>query len=72
MKSEITGAHCKPGHHSLTHFPKTNLSARLRYFSSKSYELYSWLEYNTEKDKAYCFVCRHYNNDGLRDNMKNL
>lgn len=48
-------------------FPKTKIGNNLRSFSSKYYQLHSWLEYNTEEDKVYCFECRHFIKEGIRD-----
>ncbi|XP_074271276.1 uncharacterized protein LOC141595204 [Silene latifolia] len=48
----------QPRNHS---FPQTEFGTRLkpykRHFKEAWYEKYNWLEYNIEKDAAFCFVC---------------
>lgn len=39
-------------------FPATNFGKKARRFNPAWYKKYSWLEYNVEKDAAFCFACR--------------
>jgi len=48
-------------------FPKTLFGDRNRSFSDVYYKKHQWLEYSVEKDRAYCFVCRHFFTGVVRD-----
>lgn len=48
-------------------FPRTKFGNKLRAFSAYYYEKYSWLEYSIADDKIYCFVCRHFSKETIRD-----
>ncbi|KAJ8894826.1 hypothetical protein PR048_000133 [Dryococelus australis] len=44
----------------LVSFPKTQDGKQPRFFSSKHYETYPWLEYSVSRDNIFCFVCRKF------------
>ena len=46
----------------LAKFPETNG----RRFSAKYFELYIWLEYSCRYDSVYCFACRHFSRNFVR------
>ena len=46
----------------LAKFPETNS----RRFSAKYFELYIWLEYSCRYDSVYCFACRHFSRNFVR------
>jgi hypothetical protein len=46
----------------LSIFPKTNG----RRFSAKYYETYCWLEYSVTSDSVFCFACRHFSSNLVR------
>ena len=46
---------CRP---MLKIYPSTIIGKSKRKFNSDWYAKYSWLEYNKEKDAAFCFACR--------------
>lgn len=49
-------------------FPKTKFGTKMRSFSSRYYGIYkSWLEYSKKEDKIFCFVCRHFDRENVRD-----
>ena len=42
-------------------FPATVIGSKQRSFNSEWYRSYSWLEYSLEKDAAFCYPCRMFN-----------
>ena len=48
-------------------FPKTQSGDRTRSFSDVYYKNHPWLEYSVEKDRTYCFECRHFATGDIRD-----
>lgn len=42
-------------------YPSQTFGRKVRRFSSDWYSRYKWLEYNEEKDAAFCFACRVFN-----------
>lgn len=42
-------------------YPRTLQAGNQRSFQKSWYELYSWLEYSTIADAAFCFSCRCFN-----------
>lgn len=49
-----------PKQPALKSFPKTKYGNRWRYFIPGWYKLFSWLEYSTIHDAAFCFACRFF------------
>ena len=47
-------------------YPKTKFGDRYRSFSSKFYDVYSWVEYSLKNDKIYCFICRNFCKNKIR------
>lgn len=45
-------------------FNKVMIDGQNRSFSAKYYDVYEWLEYSAEVEKAFCFVCRNF---GLKE-----
>ena len=41
-------------------FPTTLFGSKRRSFNRSWYQKYSWLEYSTKKDAAFCYACRHF------------
>ena len=42
-------------------FPTTLIGSKQRSFNSEWYRSYSWLEYSLERDAAFCYPCRMFN-----------
>ena len=45
---------CQPRQHD---FPVREISGKRRRFNVSWFDKYNWIEYNVEKDVAFCFVC---------------
>ncbi|KAI4471884.1 zinc finger mym-type protein [Holotrichia oblita] len=44
--------------------PKTRFGSDLRYFRSKFYKIYPWIEYSILKDELFCYPCRFFSMQG--------
>lgn len=51
-------------------FPRTKFGEKLRGFNAQNYEKYTWLEYSTNENKVYCFVCRIFGKEMRDQNEK--
>ena len=47
----------RPNQSCLKEYPSTHFGKRTRSFLGSWYEDYPWLEYNVEKDAAFCYPC---------------
>lgn len=41
-------------------FPRRMIYNKYRSFNSSWYSKYPWIEYSKQKDKMYCYYCRHF------------
>ncbi|ELU15016.1 hypothetical protein CAPTEDRAFT_207748 [Capitella teleta] len=63
----------RPTQPKLGKFPKTCCSKKdarkkqMRAFNATWYSSHPWIECSVQKDRAYCFCCRHF---GSRQNLK--
>lgn len=48
-------------------YPKHYVSGQNRSFSSKYLDEYEWLEYSLKQDKVFCFPCRIFGTENIRD-----
>ena len=47
-------------------FPLTLYGSKKRSFNPSWYSDFQWLEYSVERNRAFCFACRHFTTGGAR------
>lgn len=45
---------------SISLFPRRMIYNKYRSFNSSWYSKYPWIEYSKQKDRIYCYYCRHF------------